>query len=155
VLAARSVLSCTAKFRECRFYVFPADDFTTRHLAQRFVDSPKFVRGRVIHAAPARLDIANNLSQFPLVLLGPSLYLLEELFGALNHAISISRQSLSAIRDCGQAGTLCLVKSHFSTKNLLTHPENARHSEHILGRERAVLVLGVERASRFKRLDRS
>jgi hypothetical protein len=51
-----------------------------------------------------------------LVLLGPSLYLLEELFGALNHAISISRQSLSAIRDCGQQRARCASQSRISPR---------------------------------------
>jgi hypothetical protein len=30
---------------------------------------------------------------------------------------------------------------------LLTHPQNARHPNHILGRKHAILVLGIERAT--------
>jgi hypothetical protein len=90
VLAGRNLSSCTAKFRECRFYFFLAGDFAARYLAKRFVDRPEFFRSRVIYTGPARLDVTDDLSQFLLVLLRPSLYSLEELFGALVHPINVS-----------------------------------------------------------------
>ena len=82
----------TAKFRECRFYFFPAGDFAARYLAKSFVDRPKLLGSRVIHATPARVDVACNLSQFLLVLLGPSFHSLEQFFGALIQIINISQQ---------------------------------------------------------------
>ncbi|MGC1350831.1 MAG: hypothetical protein WA858_13775 [Xanthobacteraceae bacterium] len=67
LIAARSLLSAAAKFRERCFYFFRTGDFATRHLAEGFVDSLKFFRRCMIRARPARLDIPNNLSQLLLV----------------------------------------------------------------------------------------